>query len=189
MKKAEGKGREGAFDLWSVPSMTVIALMTAVLCVCGPLSIPLGPVPISLTTFVIYLLLYVTGTARGVMACCLYILVGLVGLPVFSGYVGGPGKLFGPTGGYIIGYIPMALIIGLFLEKHWQNRVACILVMEAATWLLYPMGTAWLAVQMNLTFQAALSAGVIPFILGDLVKIVVAAIFGPVLKARLRPVI
>ena len=83
--------------------LTTTAIMTAVMCILGPLSIPIGPVPITLTNLAIYLAMYILGTKRGSAAVCLYLLIGLAGLPVFSGFTGGPGKLLGPTGGYLIG--------------------------------------------------------------------------------------
>ena len=91
-------------------AMAVTALMTAVTCILAPLSIPIGPVPISLTNFAIYLSLYLLDWKKGTVSYILYLLLGLVGLPVFSGFTGGIGKLAGPTGGYIIGFIPMAII-------------------------------------------------------------------------------
>ena len=90
-------------------AMAVTALMTAVTCILAPLSIPIGPVPISLTNFAIYLSLYLLDWKKGTISYILYLLLGLVGLPVFSGFTGGIGKLAGPTGGYIIGFIPMAM--------------------------------------------------------------------------------
>ncbi len=170
-----------------VKFMTTTALMAAVICILGPLSIPIGPVPISLTNFAIYITMYVLGTKKGTVAFLVYLLLGLVGLPVFSGFSGGPWKLFGPTGGYLIGFIPMAIVIGLFLKKHYTKRIACIIVMEAATWIAYLLGSVWLAVQSNLSLSAALAAGVLPFILLDLIKIVISSILGPILRTRLAP--
>lgn len=170
----------------NVKFLTTTALMTAVLCVLGPLSIPIGPVPISLGTLGIYLTMYVLDVKRGTIACLLYVLLGLVGLPVFSGFTGGPGKLFGPTGGYIIGYLPMAFIIGLFIDRYRKKRILCILVIEAATWILYLLGTLWLSFQTGMTFPEALAAGVLPFIIIDLIKIVIAALIGPILHERIR---
>ncbi|MBR2995956.1 MAG: biotin transporter BioY [Lachnospiraceae bacterium] len=169
----------------NVKELTVIALMAAILCVLGPVSLPIGPVPISLTTLAIYFIVYLVGTKRSVIACAIYILIGLVGLPVFSGYTGGPQKLLGPTGGYIIGYLPMIILMGLVVEKHKTNRVLCILAMEAATWVLYLLGTAWLAHAAGMTFRAALGVGVLPFVLLDLVKICAAAVFAPMIESRL----
>ena len=94
-------------------AITVTALMTAVTCILAPLSIPIGPVPISLTNLAIYISLYLLGWKRGTISYLIYLLIGLVGIPVFSGFTGGPAKLAGPTGGYIIGFIVMAVIAGL----------------------------------------------------------------------------
>ena len=93
-----------------IKALTTTALMTAVLCVLGPMSLPIGPVPISLTNLALYFMVYIVGTRTSFFAYLLYMLLGLVGMPVFSGYAGGPQKLFGPTGGYIIGFLPMILI-------------------------------------------------------------------------------
>ena len=88
--------------------ITITALMTAVTCILAPMSIPIGPVPISFTNLAIYLSLYLLGWKRGTISYLIYLLIGLVGLPVFSGFTGGPAKLAGPTGGYIIGFFVMA---------------------------------------------------------------------------------
>ena len=170
-----------------VRKMTTTALMTAVICILGPLSVPIGPVPISLCNLALFLTMYVLNWKSGVVSYFLYLLIGLIGLPVFSGFGSGPAKLFGPTGGYIIGYLPMILITGLFLRKHWKNRILSILVMELSTWVLYLLGTAWLAFSAHMTFPQALAAGVLPFIVLDLIKIVIAALIGPVLRKQLAP--
>ena len=169
-----------------VRTLTTTALMAAVICVLGPLSVPIGPVPISLTNFAIYITMYVLDAKRGTIAYLIYMLIGLAGLPVFSGFSGGAGKLFGPTGGYIIGFLPMAFVIGVVIDRYWKNRLVCILTMEAATWIPYLMGTGWLAAQTGMTFQAALGVGVLPFIVVDLCKIIAAAFLGPLIKARIN---
>ena len=92
-------------------SLVVTALMAAVTCILAPLSIPIGPVPISLTNFAIYLSLYVLDWEKGTISYLVYLLIGFAGVPVFSGFTGGVAKLAGPTGGYIIGFIPMAIIL------------------------------------------------------------------------------
>ena len=167
-------------------ALTTTAMMTAVLCVLGPLSLPIGPVPVSLATLGIYLTMYILGTKRGVIACLLYVLIGLVGLPVFSGFSGGITKLAGPTGGYIVGYLPMAWVTGLVVTRFEKKPLLCIVGMELATWMLYLMGTAWLAYSAGMTFGKAFGIGVLPFILPDLIKIVLSAVIGPVLKKRLE---
>ena len=90
-------------DATTVKKITFTALMTAVMCILSPLSIPIGPVPITLSVACVFLCVYTLGAKLGSVACGIYILLGLVGLPVFSGFAGGPAKLFGPTGGYIVG--------------------------------------------------------------------------------------
>ena len=98
--------------------MVLIALMTAVTCVLGPLSIPLpfSPVPISLTNFAIFLAIFVLGMKSGTISFIIYLLLGAVGVPVFSSFRGGLQVLAGPTGGYLIGFIFLALIMGFALD-------------------------------------------------------------------------
>ena len=98
-------------------TLVAIALMTAVICVLAPLSLPIGPVPISMATLVLFLSIYVLGWKKATISVCLYILLGLVGVPVFSGFTGGVSKLAGATGGYIVGYIPMVALAGFLMEQ------------------------------------------------------------------------
>lgn len=163
---------------FNVKTMTTVALITAVICVLGPLAIPIGPVPISLGVLGILLGVYILGAWKGTLAVVLYLLIGLVGIPVFSGFSGGAGKLLGPTGGYLIGYIPLALIAGWFVDHFYHQIPLQILGMVLGIAVLYLFGTVWLAHQADMTFQAALAAGVIPFIPFDLAKLAVSLILG-----------
>jgi biotin transport system substrate-specific component len=167
--------------------LTLTALMAAILCVLGPLSVPLpfSPVPISLTMIGIYLAVYAVGMAGGAGAYLVYLLLGLVGLPVFSGFTGGAGKLFGATGGYLIGFIFTALISGFFVDRWWKNRVISAVGMILGIAVAYVFGTVWLAYVAGMTFEQALVAGVIPYVGFDLMKIVVLVIVGPELKKAL----
>ena len=169
----------------SASTIAVIGLMTAVMCILGPLSLPIGPVPISLINLVIYFTVILLGWKKGTVSCLMYLLIGFAGVPVFAGFSAGPAKLFGPTGGYLIGYIFLAVISGLFIEKFPGNRVMYFIGMVFGTIVCYALGTAWLAYEAQMTFQAALMAGVIPFIVGDLAKIVVAIIVAPMIKTPL----
>ena len=171
----------------STKTMVIIALMTGVTCILGPLSlhIPVSPVPLSLTNLAVYFAVYVLGMKRGTVCYCLYLLIGLVGVPVFSGFTGGPAKLLGPTGGYLIGFIFMALCCGYFVDRS-SLRALHILGMLLGTAVCYLFGTVWLARVTGMSFRAALGAGVIPFIPGDLAKIGIAAVVGPQLRSRLR---
>ena len=165
--------------------MAGVGIMAALMSVLGPLSIPIGPVPISLTNLVIFVALYVLGMKNATISLFIYLLVGFIGLPVFSGFSSGPAKLLGPTGGYLIGFIFMALVAGYFIDKFINNWLLCMGGMVLATAICYGFGTAWLAYQANLTARAALAAGVIPFILGDLIKILVVSYIGPQIRTRL----
>lgn len=170
---------------FSITQIAVIGVMTAVICILAPFSLPIGPVPISFTNLAIYIALYVLGMKRGTISYLIYLLIGLVGVPVFSGFTGGPQKLFGPTGGYLIGFIPMAVITGIVIDKCMKKWYFCLLAMIAGTWVCYLFGTAWLAFQANMTFKAALAAGVIPFIIEDLIKMVLALLIGPQIHKQL----
>ena len=148
----------------STSTIAMIALMTAVTCILGPLSVPIGPVPISLTNLAIYFTVILLGWKKGTVSYVIYLLIGLVGVPVFSSFSAGPAKLFGPTGGYLIGFIFLAMISGWFIEKFPGKRVMYFVGMVLGTAVCYALGTAWLAYEAEMTFQAALMAGVIPFI-------------------------
>lgn len=169
----------------STKEIALIGLMAAIMCLAAPFSVPIGPVPISLATLVIYFSIYLLGAFCGTLSCLIYLLLGLVGLPVFSGFSSGPEKLLGPTGGYLIGYLLMALIGGIFLDRYRKNILLQFLGLVLGTAACYILGTAWLAQQASLSLRAALWAGVIPFIPGDLIKIVAAMVVAPQIRRQL----
>lgn len=161
--------------------MVLIALMTAVTCVLGPLSIPLpfSPVPISLTNFAIFLAIFILGMKNGTISFIIYLLLGAVGVPVFSSFRGGFQVLAGPTGGYLIGFIFLALIMGFALEHFDRKLVPTIIGMIIGMAVCYAFGTVWLAKLLSLSFKEGLMMGVIPYLPGDAAKIIIAAIVGP----------
>ena len=170
------------FRKTSTYAMVVTALMAAVTCILAPLSVPIGPVPISLTNFAIYLSLYLLDWKKGTLSYLIYLLLGLVGLPVFSGFSGGVGKLLGPTGGYLIGFIFLAAIAGFFVEKFPAKIYMHVVGMIIGMAICYIFGTAWLAGQLGMSFVAALGVGVIPYLPGDTAKIIIAIIAGPQIR-------
>lgn len=182
------KSNAAAKPFFNVHQLTLTGLMTAVICILGPLSlqIPVSPVPISLGFLAIYFVVSVLGLKLGTLSVVIYILLGLAGLPVFTGFTGGPGKLFGPTGGYIIGYLFMAPICGFFIDKWGEKLLLSFAGMILGSAVCYLFGTVWLAYQGSYTFPQALAAGVLPFIPADLIKMVVAVIVGRQLRRRLR---
>ena len=161
--------------------MVLIALMTAVTCVLGPLSIPLpfSPVPISLTNFAIFLAIFVLGMKSGTISFIIYLLLGAVGVPVFSSFRGGFQVLAGPTGGYLIGFIFLALIMGFALDHFDRKLLPTIIGMIIGMVVCYAFGTVWLAKLLSLSFKEGLMMGVIPYLAGDAAKIIIAAIVGP----------
>lgn len=167
-------------------SMAVTAVGAAVLAVVSPFAIPVGPIPISLCTLMICLIAYVLGWRRGTMCVLVYLLLGAVGMPVFSGFSGGLGKILGPTGGYMVGYLPLAAITGLAAERAPERRGIQLLAMVLATALLYGLGTLWYCAQAGTDFMGAVAVCVLPFLPGDGVKIAAVLALGPELRARLR---
>jgi biotin transport system substrate-specific component len=136
---------------------------------------------------VIYLAVYLLGARAGTISYVIYLMLGLAGLPVFSGFTGGLSGLAGPTGGYLIGFVALALICGFFAERFRGNRVFYVAGMILGIAVTYAVGTAWLAWQSDLTPVAALFTGVVPFIPGDAAKIIaVALVCAPARKLMTR---
>ncbi len=174
--------------------MAEIALMSAVLCVISPFTIPVpaSPVPLSLALFAVYLAAALLGAKKGALSVLVYLFLGMVGLPVFSGFSGGIGKLLGPTGGYAIGYLPCALLIGFLIERkskekakagwrkgaqRWQQIVLNAFAMVLGTLICYVCGTVWFLLVMKGTYTLAqaLVICVVPYLIFDMIKIFAAA--------------
>ena len=167
-------------------ALAMTALMAAVISVVSPFAIPIGPISLSLCTLILYTVPYILGWKQGAAATLVFLLLGAVGAPVFTGFQGGMGKVLGPTGGYLAGYIPMVILTGLAIQYFPKNRVLQFLGMIAATAVLYVLGTAWYCFQASSDLQTALKWCVIPFIPGDLIKMAIAAAAGPLLRDRLK---
>lgn len=175
--------------LFNTKNMTLISLMTALMCVLAPLSIPLPftPVPISLGVLIVYFCSYVLEPSLSVISILLYILLGLVGVPVFSKFSSGPGMLFGPTGGYIISYIIMVFICSYSFRKFPDSKLIHVAAMLAALLVCYLLGTLWFVFKKEgIDFIKALSLCVIPFVPADIVKIAISSLAGPEVVKRLR---
>lgn len=178
-------------SLFTTTGMVLMALFAAITCVLAPISIPIGPVPISITMLILFISVYVLGWKRGTITYLVYLLIGMVGLPVFSGWEGGLGKLAGPTGGYLIGFIPMIIVCGLAIEKGYtMSRGAGIALsvagMAAGTAIAYAFGTIWFCFSTGTGVMAALTMCVFPFLIGDAAKIIIAAIVGPLIGTQIR---
>ena len=175
----------------SVYTLCATALMTAILCVLAPITIPIGPVPISLSMLVLVISIYLLGTKWAMISCIVYLVIGMIGLPVFSGFSGGFAKLAGPTGGYLIGYLFLILIGGLFIsfsEKRFEKKKSIPLAfvgLVIGTLVLYAFGTVWFMILMDADLAYALTVCVLPFIPFDIVKLILGIILGRTIRARL----
>ena len=171
--------------------MAYMALFAVLMAVCSWISLPLGPVPFTLQTFAVFLAVGVLGGRRGTITILVYILMGAVGLPVFSNFSGGIGQLMGATGGYILGFLGSALVMwaveALLGKKTWVRAVSMVLGLVVC----YAFGTFWFMQVYARTsgpvgVMAALGWCVFPYILPDLGKIALALLLGnrlsPVLK-------
>lgn len=165
--------------------LTWMALMTAVIAVLAPLSIPIGPVPVSFANLAIFLSVYLLGWKRGLGSVGCYLLLGLLGVPVFSGFTGGPGVILGATGGYLLGYLPMTLAAGITIAKTSRRSLQA-LGLFLGLLLCYAFGTGWYCILMKVTVKAALGTCVLIFLPGDLLKILAAVFVGPALKKHLH---
>ena len=167
----------------------MIAVCAAVMAVCSWISIP-AAVPFTMQTFGVFLAVGLLGGRNGTLAVVIYLLLGAAGLPVFSGFTGGIGHLFGATGGYIIGFVFSALLMWLMEHLLGRSLKALVASMIAGLLVCYAFGTAWFMVVYardsgSIGLITALSWCVFPYIIPDALKILLAAI----MTRRLRPLI
>lgn len=166
--------------------MTAYASLLAALTAVGAyIAIPVGPVPIVLQNLFVYLTGLLLGGRWGLMGIAAYLLAGAVGLPVFAGGKGGIGHLVGPTGGYLLGFLPAVAIIGIITEKTGGKILFGIAALILATAVIYACGITWLSVVTGMTIVRSLVVGMVPFLIGDAIKIA-AALF---IARSLRPMI
>lgn len=169
-----------------IKSIAFTGILAAVLCVLAPISFPVGAIPVSLATFAVYVIACSTDLKHSVISVVIYILIGAAGLPVFSSFTGGFQRIAGLTGGYLIGYIPCAFVIGLLVKKYENKKFIYPLSMVLGTAVCYSIGTAWYSFQTKSDFSAALLVCVVPFLVGDVIKIAAASCIGIALRKRLK---
>ena len=160
--------------------LTMIAVCTAMMVICSWISIP-ATVPFTMQTFGVFLCVGLLGGRRGTLAVSVYLLLGAVGLPVFSGFTGGIGHLFGATGGYIIGFLFSALVMWLIEHLLGRNLKTLVLSMIAGLITCYAFGTAWFMVVYakdsgSVGLMTALGWCVFPYVVPDAVKIGLATV-------------
>jgi len=166
--------------------MTVYASLLAALIAAGAyLALPIGPVPIVLQNFFVFLSGLLLGPGWGAASVGVYLMAGALGLPVFAGGIGGIGRFAGPTGGYLLGYLPAVCVIGWISKKSKGRGALDVLAMVCGCIVIYGCGVSWLKILSGMTLAKTLAVGMYPFILGDGLKIAAAV---PIVKA-LRPII
>lgn len=179
--KSTNKNRKKILDI------VYIGVGAALIAVCSWIQFPIGAVPITLQTMGICLICGLLGLKRGSLATVVYILLGAIGVPVFAGFTGGISIILGSTGGYIIGFVFTALIVGFASDKFKGKFLPLIISMIIGILVCYAFGTAWFAVVYNRANDPASLATILgwcvtPFLIPDAVKIAVAAILTNRLK-------
>ncbi len=169
-----------------VKRLVYAALFVALMCIsAGATTIPLYPVPITLQTFFVMLSGAVLGPYFGVLSMIVYLVLGFIGLPVFSKYQSGLGVLFGPTGGYLVGFVLCALVVGLMVKMRKNPGLLWYgMAMAAGTLIIYACGMLQLSVVMHMPLDKAFVAGVLWFIPLDILKITVASVVAYVFNKR-----
>jgi biotin transport system substrate-specific component len=166
--------------------MTVYASLMAALIAAGAyIAVPVGPVPIVLQNMFVLLAGLLLGWRWGLAAVAVYLLAGICGLPVFAGGTGGIGRLLGPTGGYLLGYIPAVIAVGWIAGRREHALFFDLMGLVAGTAVVYLCGVPWLKMVTGMSLGKSMAAGLYPFLLGDGLKIVAAA----AIAKAVRPVI
>ena len=172
-------------------SIVLIAVSAALITICSWISITVGPVPFTLQTMAIFAVLMTIGGARGSVAVIIYLLLGLVGVPVFAGFKGGPASFLGPTGGFLVGFA-VASLVWLLIEKLLRDKMSSSMVKRIlygvinaviCEVVMYTIGVIWFIVVYGqqtgpIGLGAVLSMCVVPFIIPDIVKIAAAVVIG-----------
>ena len=165
--------------------IVLVGVFVAIISICAWISIPMVPIPITLQILGVFITASILGAKLGTVSIIIYILLGAVGLPVFSNFTGGFGILLSPTGGFIIGFIFTALTIGI-ITSFKNSILTNTLAMLLGLLLSYLFGTVWYCIYANVDFITAVLVCVVPFLIGDAVKIATASILVTKLKKHIK---
>lgn len=166
-------------------SMILIAIFASITGILAQLTIPLPLVPITGQTLAIGLMATILGAKKSTYSVLLYCLMGIVGIPVFANMSSGITVLFGPTGGFIVGFIPTAFFIGYFLEKTSYTVTNAFIANIIGMFITLIFGTIWLIISAKLSFAVGMSSGFLPFIIPGIIKAYMAALVGITVRSRL----
>jgi len=175
--------------LLTTVDMVLIALFAVLIAVCAWIAIP-TTVPFTLQTFAVLCAMGLLGGRRATLTILLYLLMGAVGLPVFSHFGGGLGKLLGVTGGYLVGFLASTLVYWLFTKLAGEGYIARLAGMVLGLLVCYAFGTAWFMVAYApatgpVSLATALGMCVVPFLIPEAVKVALAAFIVRILPARI----
>lgn len=159
-------------------SLTLIAIGAALIAVLSPLAIPIGLVPVTLQTLAIGLVATVLKTRETFLSILLYLILGFIGIPVFSGGASGLAVLFGPTGGFLVAFLLVGPLISFFLHKVNYRPTAALAINSIGHILMLIIGTLWLKAVTHVEWSMALQLGFTPFLLIEIVKAVLVTLFG-----------
>jgi biotin transport system substrate-specific component len=165
--------------------MAQCAMFTALLAVCSQIAIPLPLVPINLALLAVYLAAFLLDRRYALLSIALYLMLGAAGLPVFTGFQGGPAALFGKTGGFLLGYLCTAAIVTVmrpWADTFARRCLACTLGLLGC----YVPGTLWFMLVTRLSLAVSLGYCIYPFLPGDAVKVALATLLVPKLQGALQ---
>lgn len=167
--------------------LIIIALFAAIIGILAQLSVPLPftQVPITGQTLAIGLVATILGSRDGTISTILYVIIGAVGIPVFAQFTAGLGVVFGPTGGFLIGFIPTVFFIGYYMEKLGFTIFNALVANIIGMFITLTFGTVWLKIIADLTWMAAFAGGFAPFILVGIIKALIASWLGIIVRNRL----
>ncbi len=179
--------------LFSTRSLVLMAMMAALIAICSWLSLTFGNVTFTLQTFAVFLAAGLLGWKRGVITVAVYILLGVIGVPVFAGFQGGVGVIAGHLGGFIIGFLPLALLVGIVSEKLASGKMSGIkrsillfCSMVAGDAICFLLGGIWFEHVLHLGWAKTIALSMLPYIIPDLVKMVLATVLVDRLKKFVR---
>lgn len=172
----------------STKKLVFISLMSGLMCILAPVSIhiPLTPVPVSLGLFAVFICSYILEPISAFLCILIYIILGCIGLPVFSGFIGGLNKIAGPTGGFIFGFLFTAFISSFFIHRFKDNYFIHFLAMFFSLIPCYILGAFWFSLQQNVSFENAVKVCIAPFFIMDFLKILAAVFLGNIFINRLK---
>lgn len=166
--------------------MIYSSLFAALMAAGAFIAIPIGPVPIVLQNLFVLLAGILLGSKWGLISVGIYLFTGALGFPVFAGGTGGIARFAGPTGGYLLGYLPAVFIVGLVSEKNRNKPMFQVIAMITGTIIVYACGVPWLKTVTGMAWSKAVTVGFYPFLLGDALKIAAAVPIARALRGIIR---